>query len=139
MAPPAARSAPTLALDETAEALFRAANEARRARDLDAAAQAYRTLQARFPASKEAILSYLSLGDLALGRRQFAEALAQFDAYLGRGAAELGEEALLGKAKALAGLGRTAEERETWRALESRYPSSDYRWRARQRLEELPP
>ena len=124
---------------ETAAVLFGAANDARRARRLDDAARIYDVLQTRFPTSREAILSHLSLGTLALGRGDFASALAQFDAYLDAGAADLGEEALLGKARALAGLGRAAEEREVWRVLEARYPTSEYRWRARQRLGELPP
>jgi TolA-binding protein len=124
---------------ETAATLFGAANEARRGRHLDAAARTYDVLQTRFPTSREAILSHLSLGTLALGRGDFASALAQFDAYLAAGVADLDEEALLGKARALAGLGRDAEERAAWRALEARYPTSEYRWRARQRLGELPP
>ncbi|HEX4403670.1 MAG TPA: tetratricopeptide repeat protein [Polyangia bacterium] len=124
---------------ETAAMLLVSANEARRARRFDEAARIYDVLQTRFPNSREAILSHLSRGTLALGRGDFASALAQFDAYLDAGVADLGEEALLGKARALTGLGRAVEEREAWRTLEARYPSSQYRWRAQQRLQELPP
>jgi TolA-binding protein len=119
------------------EQLLRDANEARRARRIDDAVRAYRALQTTHPSSKEAVLSHLSLGNLELERGAFAGALAQFDAYLRGGGAEMGEEALLGKARALAGLGRADEERAVWRDLQARYPRSEYLWRARQRLEEL--
>jgi len=127
----------TAAVD--ADALLRDANEARRARRPEEAARGYRALQARFPSSREAALSYLSLGNLQLSRGAFAEALAQFQAYLrlrGDGA-ELAEEALLGEARALAALRRPAEERAVWHTLEDRFPRSEYSWRARQRLREL--
>lgn len=119
------------------EQLLRDANEARRARRTDDAVRAYRALQSAFPSSKEAVLSHLSLGNLELERGAFVAALAQFDAYLSSGGAELGEEALLGKAGALAALGRADEERAAWQTLQARYPRSEYLWRARQRLEAL--
>lgn len=134
-APAVHEAAPTPAPDP--ERLFRDANEARRARRIDDAVRAYRALQSTSPSSKEAVLSHLSLGNLELERGAFASALRQFDAYLGGGGAELGEEALLGKARALVGLGRADDERAVWRELQSRYPRSEYLWRARQRLEEL--
>lgn len=123
----------------TPETLLRDANEARRARHLDAAARLYRGLQVRFPSSREAILSRLSLGNVLLSQGAFAEALEQFRAY-GRAPgdlAELGEEALLGQARALAALGRRDDERAVWHTLQSRFPTSEYAWRARQRLREL--
>ena len=129
--PPAVAASP--ASTETPDGLLRAANDARRARRLDDAIRGYEDLQARFPASREALVSRLSLGNLALSRGAFATALAAFDAYFASGATDLDEEALIGKARALAGLGRADEEREAWRALETRHPSSEYRWRARQR------
>jgi len=139
-APPATiparpRAPQTAALDP--EALFRNANEARRARRTDEAARGYRALQARFPASREAVLSHLSLGNLLLSQSASVEALAQFQAYLRSNGVELAEEALLGEARALAALGRADDERAVWRALEERFPGSEYAWRARQRLREL--
>jgi TolA-binding protein len=134
--PPPIVTAPPASID-TPESLLRAANDARRARRFDEASRGYEALQARFPTSREAIVSHLSLGNVALERGAFEAALAAFDAYLAAGAAELGEEALLGKARALAGLGRAADERAAWRALEAQYPMSEYRWRARTRLREL--
>ena len=47
----------------------------------------------------------------------------------------MAEEALVGRARTLARLGRSEEERAAWRALLSRFPQSDYRWRAQQRLD----
>ena len=127
----------TAAIDP--ETLLRNANEARQARRADEAARGYRALQARFPSSREAVLSHLSLGNLQLSQAAFSDALAQFQAYLrlrGDGA-ELAEEALLGEARALAALGRPAEERAVWQSLEARFPRSEYSWRARERLREL--
>ena len=118
------------------EALLRDANEARRARRTDEAARGYRALQARFPASREAVLSHLSLGNLLLSQGAAAEGLVHFDAYL-HSDGELAEEALLGKARALAALGRPGDERAVWRTLQERFPRSEYAWRARQRLREL--
>lgn len=137
--PPAVRATapPPMVAAPAPEQLLRDANEARRARRTDDAVRAYRALQSAFPSSKEAVLSHLSLGNLELERGAFVDALAQFDAYLSSGGAELGEEALLGKAGALAALGRADEERAAWQTLQARYPRSEYLWRARQRLEAL--
>ena len=118
-----------------ARQLFVAAGQARRARNFAEAEGLYRALQAHFPRSPEATLSFLSLGDLLLSRGATAQALAQFDAYLASGDAMMAEEALVGRARTLARLGRTEEERAAWRALLSRFPQSDYRWRAQQRLD----
>jgi TolA-binding protein len=121
--------------DLDARQLFVAAGQARRARNFAEAEGLYRDLQAHFPGSPEATLSFLSLGDLLLSQGAIAQALAQFDAYLASGDAMMAEEALVGRARALARLGRTEEERAAWRALLSRFPQSDYRWRAQQRLD----
>ena len=134
---PPVRAPQTAALSP--ETLLRDANEARRARHNDEAVRLYRGLQARFPSSREAVLSRLSLGNLLLSRGAFADALEQFRAYArasGDGA-ELAEEALLGEARALEALGRPADERAVWLALQARFPKSEYSWRARQRLREL--
>jgi TolA-binding protein len=135
-AAPAAVPSPPIA-DASAPALFRAANQARRAGELGEALHLYRALQAGFPGSAEATLSFLSLGDLCLSRGALADALEQFDAYLSSGDAALAEEALVGRARTLARLGRTADERETWQRLLASHPRSDYRWRAQQRLDAL--
>ena len=141
MPPPPARSRiaaaparpPVPELD--ARQLFVAAGQARRARNFAQAEGLYRALQAHFPGSPEATLSFLSLGDLSLSQGALAQALAQFDAYLASGDTTMAEEALVGRARTLARLGRTEEERAAWRALLSRFPQSDYRWRAQQCLD----
>jgi TolA-binding protein len=139
--PPAARprvaaaSAKPRVPDLDARQLFVAAGQARRARNFAEAEGLYRALQAHFPGSPEATLSFLSLGDLLLSQSALAQALAQFDAYLASGDAMMAEEALVGRARTLARLGRTEEERAAWLALLSRFPQSDYRWRAQQRLD----
>jgi outer membrane protein assembly factor BamD (BamD/ComL family) len=121
----------------TASELFRVANDARHARRDDEAIRLYRDLQSAYPTSPEARLSFLSVGDLNLARGASHEALAAFNAYLATDAPELWEEATLGKAQALARLHRSEDERTVWQALLARNPSSEYRWRARQRLDEL--
>jgi TolA-binding protein len=121
----------------TAADLFAAAARARRARDLEGAIQRYRQLQSAFPRSPEARLSFVSLGDLLFSRGAYLVALQQLDGYLHSGETELLEEALLGRARALAALGRRADERAAWRLLLDRFPQSDYRWRAQQRLSVL--
>jgi len=64
-----------------------------------------------------------------------AGALAQFDGYLAQTThTALAEEALFGRATALSQLGRAEAERETWRTLLARYPSSVYADRARVRM-----
>lgn len=134
---PAITAAAATAARLTPSELFRDANEARHARQVDDAARRYRQLQREFPDSPEAKLSFLSLGDLYLARGEATRALAAFDAYLATAAPELRDEATVGKAKALARLGRSYEERALWRALLARDPGSEYRWRAHQRLHDL--
>ncbi len=132
----AAASAKPPVPDLDARQLFVAAGQARRARTFAEAEGLSRALQAHFPVrSPEATLSFLSLGDLLLSQGAIAQALAQFDAYLASGDAMMAEEALVGRARTLARLGQTEEERAAWRALLSRFPQSDYRWRAQQRLD----
>ena len=122
----------------TAANLFAAANRARRERRFADAAQLYQTLHRSFAASEEATQSLLSLADMLLAQGQADAALARFDAYLASAAPVLAEEALVGRARALARIeGRSADERAAWRELLDRYPRSTYGWRARQRLVDL--
>jgi TolA-binding protein len=68
---------------------------------------------------------------------QSESALSQFDRYLARRPdGPLAQEALFGRASALARLGRTEEERRTWQDLLARFPKSVYRDRASQRLQQ---
>jgi TolA-binding protein len=129
------RVAPPPAPVETAGSLLADANRSRRAGEAERAIAFYRYLQTRFPRSPEAVVSLVSLGQLLVERQAPAEALRAFDTYLGGHAAgPLAEEALDGKARALAALGRTEEERAVLRTLLARHPASAYAPRARQRL-----
>lgn len=128
-------AAPQLAVGE----LFALANATRRSGDITRAAQLYRELQRTFPRSSESALSRVTLGRLLLDRLgDPSGALAQFNAYLvGSGGGSLHEEGLIGRALALARLGRTAEERTAWRALLVYNPQTTYAEHARKRIEAI--
>ena len=123
----------------TVAELFAQANEARRTGDHGNAVRLYRELQRRFPGTREEITSRVGLGRLLLDRMADPSgALKLFDGYLAtspRGT--LGEEARIGRALALARLGRSAEEREAWKQLLAAHPDSVYADRARKRITEL--
>jgi hypothetical protein len=134
----APRGAPKTAdATPTAHELFASANLARHDNNVGQASALYHELQRRYPASTEALVSRVSLGRLLLDRlHDPAGALAQFDRYLSERAPDsLAEEALFGRASALAALNRLDAERETWRTLLARYPNSIYADRAHARLE----
>jgi TolA-binding protein len=140
---PNARHAPSAPTDEppahsldSAEALFREANAARRSGDAASARALYLRLEHDFPASHEAQLAHLSLGNLLLTMGRAAEAEPQFASYL-QGRPALAQEALVGRAQSLAALGRGAEEQRVWESLLHDYPTSVYSARANQRLTEL--
>ena len=102
----------------------------------DAAVVTYRRLQATFPETPEARLSFAFAGQLLLKQHRPADALAQFDRHL-EASGEVGEEALVGRATALEELHRDAEAIAAWKSLLARYPGSVYAGRARARLDEL--
>jgi hypothetical protein len=120
----------------TARDLFTAANAARHDDNGARASALYRDLQRRYPTSAEAVVSRVSFGRVLLDRLDDpGGALAQFDGYLSQTThTALAEEALFGRASALSQLGRSDAERETWRTLLARYPSSVYADRARVRM-----
>lgn len=134
---PAAAASSTPALADTPESLFERAGAARRAGALGTARALYLELQARFPGSSAARVSYVSLGKLLLAAGRAREADAAFTSYLGGGAGELREEALVGRADALFALGRTQEERSLRQELIRLHPTSVYASRARERVAEI--
>lgn len=131
------RSHASVEAKKTASDLFRDASQARRAGDFELARSLYTELQANYPNTDEASVSRVSLGKLLLAAGRAREADQQFRSYLSTGRKTLEEEALLGRADALARLGVSGEERRAWEALLSSHPSSVYATRARQRLGEL--
>jgi TolA-binding protein len=135
-APGARGDAPSPRAFDSAEGLFREANAARRAGDSSVARALYLRLQRDFPASEEAHLAHVSLGNLLLTMGRAAEAERQFASYLG-GRPALAQEALVGRAQSLAALGQSAEEQRVWEALLREYPSSVYATRAKLRLAKL--
>jgi len=123
----------------SAAELFARANQARRDRHDDEAVRLYRELQRRYPESREAQASRVTLGQLLLDTKNDKQALGEFDGYLSGSKGSVSEEAQVGRARALGRLGRTAEERAAWQELLQRYPSSVHAPEARTRLKALAP
>lgn len=121
----------------TASALFAEANRARANADAAQAIQLYRNLQRRFPRSREAELSQLTLARLLFDSGDARSALGGFDAYLGRGGRTLQAEALVGRALSLRALGRRDAEVNAWRDVLARHPGSVYARQASERLSAL--
>jgi TolA-binding protein len=124
-------------LRQTPADLFKEAGAARRGGDLARARALYVELERQFPGSNEARVSRVSLGKLFLSAGSARDAEAAFAQYLRSGAADLREEALVGRADALMALGRSSEERSVRRELVRRYPASVYANRARERIAEI--
>jgi tetratricopeptide (TPR) repeat protein len=132
-APPARGSAgPAI----TAAALFERGEKLRREGRASAAIATYRRLEATFPSTAEARLSFALAGQLLLEQGHPADALAQFDRHLTLDG-EAGEEALAGRATALEQLHRPSEAVAAWKKLLARYPRSVYAEKARARLDKL--
>jgi len=115
---------------------FDRANTARRSGQHGPAADLYRALVTRYPASPEARASLVALGRMLLDDGDAAGALRSFDQYLSGGGA-LVEDVMLGRAVALRNLGRPGDELRAWNALVRQYPGSVHADRARRRLVEL--
>jgi TolA-binding protein len=122
------------ATPRTAEAIFGAANRARRYGNVDRALSLYRSLQERFPDSEEARLSRATLAALQLDRGEAGAALDGFDRYIAQGGSALSVEALVGRAEALQQLGRTSAELAAWREVARRFPGTVHARRAAARI-----
>ncbi len=118
----------------TASAAFADANAARRRGDHRAAADLYAELLRAHPTSAEATAARAMLGRMYLDDGDAGRALSAFDGYLATGAGSLREEAMVGRARALERLGRSAEEHAAWGALLERFPQTIHAERARGRL-----
>jgi len=102
------------------------------------AVQLYRRLQRLHPESPEARTSLVSLGELELSKlSRPAVALRAFQRYLDSGDQSLAREALYGKIRALAALGRRPEERHAIEAYLRLYPSGLQSDALRRRLQTL--
>jgi len=122
--------------EANAGALMRQASRARSLGEIDRAVALLSELQNRFSSSPEAHVSLVSLGKLLMQRGRPDAALQRFSSYLAT-SGPLEEEALVGRARALAALGRASEERSTWQRLLSRFPGSVYAGAARERMATL--
>jgi TolA-binding protein len=122
---------------DPAAALFADANRARRDGNADRAMSLYRSLQSRYPSSSESELSRALLAQLQLDRGSPEAALAGFDRYLADGSRALGAEALVGRARALEQLGKTAQAAAAWREVQSRFSGSVHARLAATRLAAL--
>jgi TolA-binding protein len=118
----------------TAEALFGAANRARRYGKVERALSLYRSLQEQFPNSEEARLSRATVAALQLDRGEAGAALDGFDRYIAQGGSALSVEALVGRAEALQRLGRTTAELASWREIARRFPGTVHARRAAARI-----
>jgi TolA-binding protein len=134
-AAPAVESSPSL---PDLKALFAAANEARRAGQRSQARELYTDLQRLYPDSREARLSFVSLGRMLLDTGETAESLQQFDRYLTAAPGDvLAAEAFYGRARALTALHRDSEAQRAWSDLLSRFPDSIYADVARRQLHKV--
>lgn len=123
----------------TAAQLLQQATLSRRNGSTGEATKLFRRLQQQYPSTREAKLSLVAFGSLLLETGQPAEALEQFNRYLVSSAGQsLNAEALYGKGRALAQLGRTQDERSAWLQLVERFPNSPYVSHARKRLAQSP-
>ncbi|WP_240488945.1 tetratricopeptide repeat protein [Labilithrix luteola] len=118
----------------TASTYFDEANEARRRGDYARALALCSELQARYPSSREAHVSYATAGRLELDRGNLGAALASFDAYDAHGQGELDEAVMVGRATALERLGRIDEARRAWSRLLTAFPSTPYADHARTQI-----
>ena len=126
--------APPAEPEVDAATAFGHANALRHRGDRQGALAAYGDLVARFPKSREAATAQALRGRILLEEREAVRALSAFDAYLATGRGELREEAMAGRARAYAMLGRADGERAAWDALLSAYPHGPSSEHARLRV-----
>lgn len=116
-----------------AAGLFAKANAARRAGDVDGALRLYAQLESQYPDSREAEVSHAIVGRLLMEKDKPTEAGDAFD----KMGTKLGEQKLVGRAKACRSSGDATCERAAWSQLLAEYPDSLSASTARSRLEAL--
>jgi hypothetical protein len=121
----------------SAAKLFGEANQARRSGNVGRASGLYHLLQDQYPGSPEAELSRVTLALLLLDNGDAQGALSGFERYLAGSSRGLEAEALVGRARALARLGRRDLEAAAWREVQQKYPRSIYGRQATERLSAL--
>jgi len=108
--------------------LFARATAARRDGRPAEAIALFHQLEREMPATPEAVVSLVSLGNLLVDAGDAQAALASFDAYLRRSpTGALAPEALAARARALDRLGRADEALAARRELARRFPRSAYK------------
>jgi TolA-binding protein len=115
--------------------LFADELDARRAGNDAKMLELHAQLVARFPESREAQVSHMTVSRILLDRGDSAGALNGFDSYLRTGSGTLREDALAGRASALDRLGRPEDARNAWTTLLDQYPDTAYAAHARARIE----
>jgi hypothetical protein len=105
----------------SAESLFEEATRARIRGDYDAAVIAYLRLQYRYPTSREARVSFVTMGRMQVDRADAAGALLSFEHYERSGDVELADLAMAGRALALDEIGSDVGP-VAWLALLAAHP-----------------
>jgi tetratricopeptide (TPR) repeat protein len=126
---PPAPALPEAAASPSAEGLFAQANHARVRADYREALARYRELQRRWPESRQAQVSYATMGRLQLDLGDPAGALASYDRYdrCDRASAGALDEAVMaGRARAFEQLGRDREAARAWVLLTEAHPDTAY-------------
>lgn len=121
---------------ETPQSLLSRARENRSRGDFQAVRDAYRTLVQTHPASEEAAIARISLGEVELNNLHHpSEALKWFEQYLEQGGA-LEQEALYGRCRALGALGRAQEETRCLERFVTQFPNAVRSARIQEKLAE---
>jgi hypothetical protein len=117
----------------SAAVLFDRANRARVRSDYGDALAGYRRLQRRYPASREASVSYAVMGRMQLDRADAPGALATFEHYEAFGDVDLDGVVMAARALALDAIGSESSS-NAWEALLASHPDTPYAEHARLRV-----
>jgi TolA-binding protein len=120
-----------------APVLFEDANRARMRGEYAKSVDTYRRLQQRYPASREARVSYATMGRMQLDHGDAAGALGTFALYEPAGDRELDEVVMAGRALAFEQLGAARIASRAWAVLLEAHPDSPYAEHARARASGL--